>query len=265
MSNTNRQIVEEDSSEGELQYHSAEEDIIDGDLDGSETSWNWTSRIRLVQLVDQYGKNWGSVLKKMHDEHLISSVVESDKLRIQFNSLNSSKSAFRQPFKNKPFKSPAKDSKTGKKLSAEQKKLLLQEHETSEDQRKQDNRKITDLLDKISNDELKAMKGRGKKRSIAEVNNDIDEAEELRKKVKSQRTENARQLAERQENKERLFITLLEESIGVLKSTNFLIKKLSGDIYPTQPFKGSDQHSQRPTHNNLDIECEEESEESIEY
>lgn len=57
MSNTNRQIVEEDSSEGELQYHRAEEDIVDGDLDGSETSWNWTSRVRLVQLVDQHGKN----------------------------------------------------------------------------------------------------------------------------------------------------------------------------------------------------------------
>lgn len=235
---TRRRVIQDDdiSSDHDEQYHSVEEDVGEGDLDGSETSWNWASRMRLVVLVEQHGKNWGSLLKKLHDEHLISSIVESDKLRVQFNSLNSSKSAFRQPFKKKAFKCPSKDPKTNKKLTSEQKELLKQEHDIAEDQRKADHKKIHDLLDKIHFDELKAMKGRGKKRTISEVNDDIDEAEQSRQRVKFQRNENARRFAERQEHKERLFLTLLEKSITALDSSNFLIKKLCSDIYPTQPF-----------------------------
>ena len=97
-------------------------------------------------------------------------------------------------------------------------------------------KKTQDLLNKILDDELKASKGRpGKKRTLSQVNNDVDEAEEACKKAKTKRTEGARQFALCQEKKEQLFLTLLEKSVGVLETTNFLIKNLSGDIYPTQP------------------------------
>lgn len=269
MSNTNRIVVTEDeSSDNEELFQSCDDDVGEGDQDGSDASWNWASRCRLVHLVDQHGKNWGLLLKKMHDEHLISSVAESDKLRIQFNSLNASKSAFRQLFKKKNFKAPSKDPKTDKKLTSAQKQLLQREHDAAEELRKTEHKNIQDLLDKIANDELKAMKGRGKKRTLGEVNNDIDEAEQERQKVKSQRTEKARQFAQRQETKERLFMNLLEKSIGVLESTNYLIKKLSGDIYPTQPFVGSDLRSPMPKNSYLeddDKDNERSSYESLEY
>jgi hypothetical protein len=87
--------------------------------------------------------------------------------------------------------------------------------------------------------------------------------------VKSQQTEKARQFAQHQETKERLFMNLLEKSIGVLESTNYLIKKLSGDIYLTQLFVGSNDLQTPMTKNNYleddDNDNERSSDESIEY
>lgn len=218
--NNTRQIVEEsdEASHSDAPSNTPEAPEFT-DLDGSEMSFNWVSRVRLVELVSVHGKNWGALLKKLHDEHLISSITDTDKLRTQFNSLNSPKSAFRQPFKRRTFKCPKKDPKTKKKITVGQQITLEDEHDAAENIRRSEHKKTQDLLNKIADEELKAMKGRGQKRSISEVNAVVDAAEEERKIAKNDRTEGARKLARRQEKQQQLFVALLQKSVNVLETT----------------------------------------------
>ena len=135
---------------------------------------------------------------------------------------------------------------TGIKYTAAQKMLLEKEHDSAEEKRMGSHQHCKDLLKKIADEEVTNIAGRGIKRTLEQVNGNIDENEEQRKKVKSQRIEDSRQLAKRQERKEELLHDLLRSSIDVLQRTNDLIAKLSGDMYPTQPLTR--------TNNNIDSE-----------
>ena len=57
------------------------------------------------------------------------------------------------------------------------------------------------------------------------------------------RIENSLKLAKKQQEKEDLLLRLLGQSVSVLENTNRLIVKLSGDLYPTQPFNPSDRNN----------------------
>ncbi len=240
MATTNRRVIQSDESASEEEvYISAEAEHTDEEVAGSDTAWNWSSRSRLVELVHIHGKNWGSLLKKLHDEHLASGITDSDKLRCQFNSINGSKSRFRLPFKKKKFKAPSKNPDTGAKLSKSEKKRLEDEHNVAEEQRKAQHGRVQGWLKTIADEELKAMKGRGKKRTIAEVNGQIDEGEAARQATKQMRIESSLKLAQRQQEKEDLLLKVLGQAVNVLANTNRLIVKLSGDVYRTQPFNPS--------------------------
>lgn len=195
MSSTHRRVINNESSESDGDIiASAETENSEEEVPGSKTGWNWTSRSRLVELVHVHGKNWRAILKKLHDEHLISGITDSDRLRSQFNSINGSRSRFQQPVKKKKWKAPSKNPDTGAKLSNLEKKRLEKEHDASEEQRQDQHKNIKDLLKSIAADEVKAMKGRGKKRTIAEVNNQVDEGEEARQNAKQMRIENSLKL-----------------------------------------------------------------------
>lgn len=189
------------------------------------------------------GKNWGAILIKLHDEHLISGITDSDRLRSQFNSINGTKSRFQKPFTKKKWKAPAKNPDTGVKLSNLEKKRLEKEHDAAEELRRDQHKNINGLLKSIAADEVKATKGRGKKRTIAEVNDQVDEGEEARQNAQTMRIENSLKLAKKQQEKEDLLLRLLGQSVSVLENTNRLIVKLSGDLYPTQPFNPSDRNN----------------------
>jgi len=63
--------------------------------------------------------------------------------------------------------------------------------------------------------------------------------------------ENSLKLAQRQQRKEELFLAALEKAVKVLDTTNSILVRLGGDMYPTQPFNPS---ADRRTNNNNDDE-----------
>jgi flagellar biosynthesis GTPase FlhF len=197
----------------------------------------------LVELVEIHTKNWANILTILHNEHKCTNITNAKKLQTKFTSINASASAFRQPFKKTKFSAPSKNPETGNKLSKKEVKTLMKDHDAAEEQRRKDHTATQARLDKIQNDEIKASKGCGKKRTIEEVQNTLT-AEELERKNKTKaRIESARKEATADRERQTLMIDVLKESILALKQTNILIARLQSDIYPTQPFNPQNNNS----------------------
>jgi flagellar biosynthesis GTPase FlhF len=226
----------------EVEVTSDEVDISIEESDGIATNeeerhtWIWSEQIRLVELVELHTKNWANILTILHSEHLCTKISNAKKLQTKFTSINASASAFRQPFKKTKFSAPSKHPETGNKLSKKEVKTLEKDHDSAEEQRRKDHAATQARLDKIQQDEIKASKGRGKKRTIEEVQNTIT-AEELERKNKTKaRIESARKEATADRERQTLMIALLKESVLAMKQTNTLMARLQNDMYPTQPF-----------------------------
>lgn len=189
----------------------------------------------LVELVSQQGKNWNNILISLHKEHKCPDISDSKKLRHKFNTINSSASAFRRPFKKTKFTAPRSDP-TGKKLTKQEISVLDKNHEQAEEQRLKEHKETQDLLNKIQRDEIKSTKGRGKKRTIEEVQATLT-AEELERKDKNKaRIESARKEAAADRERQTLMLEVLKESVKTLKFTNMFMARLHSDVFPTQPF-----------------------------
>ena len=232
-----RTIITEDVLTGN------EEDLL---LVGSEAiaveederhSWSWSDQVRLVELVELHSKNWANILKLLHQEHLCTDISDSKKLRVKFTSINAPTSAFRKQFKKTKFSAPSKHPETGKKLTKAEVKVLESDHNAAEEQRRKDHAATLTRLDKIQREEIKASKGRGKKRTIDEVQGTLTSKEAERRAKKVARIESARKEATLDRERQTLLMELLRETVQTLKSTNGLITRLQSDIYPTQPFK----------------------------
>jgi hypothetical protein len=233
----------------EVEVTSDEVDISIEESDGIATNeeerhtWIWSEQIRLVELVELHTKNWANILTILHSEHLCTKISNAKKLQTKFTSINASASAFRQPFKKTKFSAPSKNPETGNKLSKKEVKTLMKDHDAAEEQRRKDHAATQARLDKIQQDEIKASKGRGKKRTIEEVQNTIT-AEELERKNKTKaRIESARKEATADRERQTLMIALLKESVLAMKQTNTLMARLQNDMYPTQPFNPQNNNS----------------------
>lgn len=149
-------------------------------------------------------------------------------------SINAASSAFRKPFKKTKFSTPNKHPETGNKLTKEEIKTLQKDHDAAEERRRTDHA-TQSRLNKIQREEIKATKGRGKKRTIEEVQDTLTNEELERKEKNKARIESARKEAIADRERQSLVIELLRESVQVIKQTNGLISRLQNDIYPTQP------------------------------
>ncbi|MDO8996108.1 MAG: hypothetical protein Q7U77_05740 [Sediminibacterium sp.] len=135
--------------------------------EGTELSfdWEWCSKFRLICLIGEHGKNWGAIHVIMDREHKFPNTMKPEKLRIQFNSLNSPASVMRKPFKKAKFKKPSE-----KDLTKVQIAKLSKAHDREEEEREKQHKQAQKLLDQIAADEIKASKGHGVKRTISDVN-----------------------------------------------------------------------------------------------
>jgi hypothetical protein len=111
---------------------------------------------------------------------------------------------------------------------------------------------INAILNKIQLDEIKSTKGRGKKRTIEEVQATLP-AEELERKDKNKaRIESARKEAAADRDRQTLMLEVLKESVKTLKFTNMFMARPHLDVFPTQPF-----NSQNTWDNVASADCDE--------
>ena len=239
--NTSRIIeVEVTSDEGDMSVDESEEIANDEE---ERHAWIWSEQIRLVELVSIHTKNWANILDILHKEHLCTDISNYKKLRTKFTSINASTSAFRKAFKKTKFSPPSKNPQNGRKLTKEEIKTLEKNHNAAEEKRRQDHATTQARLDKIQADEIKASKGRGKKRRIEQVQSTLTAEEVERREKTKARIESARREAAKDRERQELMIQVLQQSILVLKQTNGLIERLQSDIYPTQPFNPQNNNS----------------------
>jgi len=235
--NTNRRIeVESTSDEGDHSNQEVEPISVEEE---ERHSWTWADQIRLVELVALHGKNWGSILNILHKEHRCADISDFAKLRVKFNSINAAASVFQRAFKKQKFTPPKENPETGQKLTKTELKVLQQNHDKSEERRQKEYTSTRQALKKIADDEIKASKGRGKKRTVEEVRQTLSTEEQERKDKARERIESARKEAERDRQQRDLLIKIMQASVSALERTNSLIERLQGDIYPTQPFVGN--------------------------